>query len=53
MTNKQPQRPQTLAEVAEIARENPSEFPVALDEFVDEFYLDYPDKIRDPTRSDG
>ena len=45
MTSQQLQRPQTLADVAEIARENSSEFPVALDEFVDEFYLDHPDKM--------
>jgi hypothetical protein len=38
------QRPQTLAEVAEIARSDSSEFPMALDEFCDEFYLDHPDK---------
>ena len=44
MTSKQLQRPQTLADVAEIARKNSSEFAVALDEFVDEFYLDHPYK---------
>jgi hypothetical protein len=38
------QRPQTLAEVAEIATTHPSEFAMKLDEFCDEFYLDHPDK---------
>lgn len=38
------QRPQTLADVAQIARVNANEFSQALDEFVDEFYLDHPDK---------
>jgi hypothetical protein len=52
MTSKQLQRPQTLADVAEIARRNSSEFPVALDEFVDEFYLDHPDKMAQQRRLD-
>jgi hypothetical protein len=52
MTNQKLQRPQTLAEVAEIARQNSSEFPVALDEFVDEFYLDHPDKVAQQRRLD-
>jgi hypothetical protein len=46
------QRPQTLADVARIARQNSSEFTMALDEFVDEFYLDYPDKIAQQKRLD-
>src|SRR5689334_17168075 len=37
-------RPQTLAEVARIARTRPPDFAMALDEFVDEFYLDHGDK---------
>src|SRR5689334_9380913 len=37
-------RPQTLAEVAQIARTRPLDFAMALDEFVDEFYLDHGDK---------
>ena len=37
-------RPQTLAEVSRIARDDPSEFGLALREFLDEFYLDHPDK---------
>jgi hypothetical protein len=43
-------RPQTLAEVAEIARDAPAEFAMALDEFVDEFYLDHPDKVAQQRR---
>ena len=39
------QRPQTLAEVAEIARSHSSEFAMALDEFCDEFYLDHPEAM--------
>jgi hypothetical protein len=38
------QRPQTLADVAQIGHLNLSEFPHALDEFIDEFYLDHPNK---------
>jgi hypothetical protein len=45
-------RPQTLAEVAAIAVENKSEFAMALDEFVDEFYLDHPDKEAQQRRID-
>ena len=45
MTHHELRRPQTLADVAEIARRNSSDFAMALDEFVDEFYLDHPDKI--------
>jgi hypothetical protein len=37
-------RPQTLAEVSRIARDDPPEFGLALREFLDEFYLDHPDK---------
>jgi hypothetical protein len=37
-------RPQTLHAVSEIAREEPSDFALALREFLDEFYLDHPDK---------
>lgn len=46
------QRPQTLAEVAEIARTHPSEFAMKLDEFCDEFYLDHPDKSVQQQRID-
>jgi hypothetical protein len=46
------QRPQTLAEVAEIARSDSSQFPMALDEFCDEFYLDHPDKSVQQQRLD-
>lgn len=52
MTSKKLQRPQTLADVAEIARQNSSEFPMALDEFVDEFYLDHSDKMAQQRRLD-
>ena len=52
MTSIQLQRPQTLADVAEIARPNSSEFAMALDEFVDEFYLDHPDKTAQQRRLD-
>src|SRR3984893_17784501 len=45
-------RPQDLAEVARIARENSSDFAMALDEFVDEFYLDHPDKAAQQVRLD-
>jgi len=45
-------RPQTLAEVAEIARQNSSDFAMALDEFVDEFYLDHPNKSAQQKRLD-
>jgi hypothetical protein len=50
MSGQQKQRAQTLADVAQIARMNASEFPRALDEFVDEFYLDYPDKAAQQQR---
>ena len=52
MTNQDLQRPQTLADVAEIARQTSSRFAMALDEFVDEFYLDHPDKIAQQKRLD-
>jgi hypothetical protein len=45
-------RPQTLAEVARISRENASDFAMALDEFADEFYLDHPDKVAQQRRLD-
>jgi hypothetical protein len=47
------QRPQTLADVAQIARTNPSEFSQALDEFIDEFYLDHPNKGAQQKRLDA
>jgi hypothetical protein len=53
MNSQHMRRPQTLAEVAQIASMNPSEFPVALDEFVDEFYLDYPNKMAQQQRLDS
>jgi hypothetical protein len=43
-------RPQTLAEVARIARTRPPDFAMALDEFVDEFYLDHGDKVTQQQR---
>lgn len=45
-------RPQTLAEVARIARAQASDFAMALDEFMDEFYLDHPDKAAQQRRLD-
>jgi len=45
-------RPQTLAEVAQIARARPDDFALALDEFTDEFYLDHPDKAAQQRRLD-
>jgi len=45
-------RPQTLAEVAQIARMRPSDFAMALNEFMDEFYLDHPDKAAQQQRID-
>jgi hypothetical protein len=45
-------RPQTLAEVAKIARTQATDFAMALDEFVDEFYLDHPDKAAQQQRLD-
>jgi hypothetical protein len=52
MTDQKPQRPQTIADVADIGRKNPSNFAMALDEFVDEFYLDHPDKMAQQRRLD-
>src|SRR5437016_881545 len=45
-------RPQTLAEVAQFARRNPTRFAMTLDEFIDEFYLDHPDKAAQQRRID-
>jgi hypothetical protein len=45
-------RPQTLAEVAQIAQARNPDFAIALDEFVDEFYLDHPDKAAQQCRLD-
>jgi hypothetical protein len=45
-------RPQTLAAVAEVARRRASDFAMALDEFMDEFYLDHPDKAAQQRRLD-
>jgi hypothetical protein len=45
-------RPQTLAEVARIARARPADFAMALDEFADEFYLDHPHKAAQQRRLD-
>ena len=45
-------RPQTLSEVAEAACVRPGDFAMALDEFVDEFYLDHPDKAAQQRRLD-
>jgi hypothetical protein len=45
-------RPPTLAHVAHIARKNTSDLAMALDEFVDEFYLDHPDKAAQQQRLD-
>jgi hypothetical protein len=52
MNDQKLQRPQTLADVADIARKAPSDFAMALDEFVDEFYLDHPNKIAQQQRID-
>ena len=46
-------RPPTLADVARIARKNASDLAMALDEFVDEFYLDHPDKAAQQRRLDA
>jgi hypothetical protein len=46
-------RPQTLADVAQRARESPSELYTALNEFADEFYLDHPDKAAQQRRIDA
>ena len=45
-------RPQTLAEVAQIARARPADFAMALDEFADEFYLDHGNKPAQQDRLD-
>jgi hypothetical protein len=45
-------RPQTLAEVANVARARRDDFAMALDEFTDEFYLDHPDKAAQQKRLD-
>jgi hypothetical protein len=45
-------RPETLADVARFARRDPAELPRALDGFVDEFYLDHPDKAAQQRRLD-
>jgi hypothetical protein len=45
-------RPQSLAEVAERALAQPTDFWFALDEFADEFYLDHPDKTAQQRRLD-
>jgi hypothetical protein len=46
-------RPQTLAEVAQIARSAACDFAIALDELLDEFYLDHPDKTAQQRRIDA
>jgi hypothetical protein len=45
-------RPQTLEEVARVARQRASDFARALDGFMDEFYLDHPDKVAQQGRLD-
>ena len=45
-------RPQTLADVAQRAREFPPELYTTLNEFADEFYLDHPDKTAQQRRID-
>jgi hypothetical protein len=45
-------RPQTLAEVAQLAHRNPARFAMTLDEFIDEFYLDHPEKTAQQSRID-
>jgi hypothetical protein len=47
-----PFRPQTLAEVAARSRKNKSDFATELNEFMDEFYLDHPDKAAQQKRID-
>jgi hypothetical protein len=47
------QRPQTLADVAHWARKAPSDVYIALNEFMDEFYLDHPDKSAQQRRLDA
>src|SRR5215475_1478197 len=46
-------RPQTLADVAQRAREFPPELYTALNEFADEFYSDHPDKAAQQRRIDA
>jgi len=46
-------RPQTLAEIAQIGRTHPADFAMALDEFVDEFYLDHGNKPAQQRRLDA
>lgn len=43
-------RPQTLAEVSRIAKARPQDFGLALREFLDEFYLDHPQRERQARR---
>jgi hypothetical protein len=45
-------RPQSLAEVASRTRASKSGFSTALNEFIDEFYLDHPDKDAQQRRLD-
>jgi hypothetical protein len=45
-------RPQTLAEVASIVSTNGNDYAMPLDEFCDEFYLNYPDKAAQQRRLD-
>jgi hypothetical protein len=45
-------RPQSLAQVARIGRARPEDFAMVLDEFMDEFYLDHPDKAAQQRRLD-
>src|SRR5260370_24193424 len=45
-------RHETLAEVAQIARARAADFAMALNEFMDEFYLDHPDKTAQQRRLD-
>jgi hypothetical protein len=45
-------RPQTLAEVAHLSREQIADFAMAINEFMDEFYLDHPDKAAQQLRID-
>jgi hypothetical protein len=46
-------RPQSLAQVAAVARAHQSDFAMALDEFVDEFYLDHGNKPAQQSRIDA
>jgi hypothetical protein len=45
-------RPQTLAEVAQVSRARKADFALAINEFMDEFYLDHPDKAAQQQRID-